>query len=189
MMVIISIRRPISHSAHAAARLPMSDPSLETLYRHHHNWLRAVLYRRSGCSELAADLAQDTFARLLRREDDIAAIREPKAFLGRIANGLLANYWRRKAIEQAYLETLQQQPEPVAISPEACYLVVETLYRIDVLLDALPSRVRRAFLMSRLDGMRYVDIAARLVVSERTVRNYIEQAMFHCLKADPGLLP
>ncbi|MBL7250320.1 sigma-70 family RNA polymerase sigma factor [Alloalcanivorax sp. C16-2] len=166
-----------------------SASSVEALYLQHHRWLHAVLYRRSGCSELAADLAHDTFTRLLHRGDNVVAIREPRAFLGRIANGLLANHWRRKAIEQAYQETLLAQPEPVAISPETRYLIVETLYRVDRLLADLKPKVRKAFLLSRLDGLRYVEIARRLQVSERTVRNYMEQAMFHCLKAAPDLLP
>lgn len=45
----------------------MPPQSLETLYADHHGWLRGWLGRRLGNSSDAADLAQDTFLRLLRR--------------------------------------------------------------------------------------------------------------------------
>ncbi len=47
--------------------------------------------------------------------------------------------------------------------------------------DGLQAQVRRAFLLSQLDGLGYRDIAERLEVSERTVKRYMAQAYEHCL--------
>ncbi|MNJ69247.1 putative RNA polymerase sigma factor FecI [compost metagenome] len=49
------------------------------------------------------------------------------------------------------------------------------------MLDRLPHKARRAFLMSQLQGMTYAAIAAELEVSERMVKKYMAQAMLHCL--------
>ncbi len=163
------------------------EPSLDTLYVDHHGWLHRLLYHRVGCTETAADLAQDAFLRLLVRDEDVRRIREPRAYLRRIADGLLANHWRRRDIEQAYLDALRLQPEGVSPSPEQHHLVIETLLHIDKVLRGLPARVRRAFLLSRLDGVRYGEIAMTLGVSERMVKKYIAQAMLHCLRAAESL--
>jgi RNA polymerase sigma-70 factor (ECF subfamily) len=93
----------------------------------------------------------------------------------------LINHWRRRQIEQAYLDALALQPEPVAPSPESQALIVETLLQVDAMLAQLPAKVRSAFLMSQLQGMTYAAIAIELGVSERMVKKYMAQAMLHCL--------
>ena len=154
---------------------------LHQFYAEHHGWLNGWLCRQLGCSQRAADLAQDTFVRVLSKDQDMAAIREPRAYLHTIAKGLLINHWRRRQIEQAYLDALALQPEPVVASPESQLLIVETLLRIDAMLSRLPARVRSAFLMAQLHGMSYAAIAVELEVSERMVKKYMAQAMLHCL--------
>ena len=69
----------------------------------------------------------------------------------------------------------------LAISPEERQIILDTLLAIDALLNTLPFKVRRAFLLSRLDGLSYREIAAELGVSERMVKKYMAQAMLHCL--------
>lgn len=153
------------------------------LYVAHHGWLNGWLRRQLDCSQNAADLAQDTFVRVLAKDLDVALLREPRAYLHTIARGLLFNHWRRRQLAQAYLDALALQPEPLAPSPEAQALVVETLLQVDALLHRLPPRVRHAFLLSQLDGLTYREIAERLAVSERMIKKYMAQAMLHCLTA------
>ncbi|MBB2896284.1 sigma-70 family RNA polymerase sigma factor [Pseudomonas sp. AS2.8] len=155
---------------------------IRTLYLDHHGWLRERLQRRLGCLGQAADLAQDTFVRLLAREGELERLREPRAFLATVAQGLLANHWRRQALERAYLEALAARPQAVQPSPEAQALILETLTELDALLDCLPGRVRQAFLLAQLEGLTYAVIAERLGVSERMVKKYMAQAMLHCLE-------
>ncbi|MCG6541428.1 sigma-70 family RNA polymerase sigma factor [Pseudomonas sp. KSR10] len=151
------------------------------LYVDHQGWLNGWLRRQLGCSQKAADLAQDTFVRVLSKDHGLEPIREPRAYLHTIAKGLLINHWRRKQIEQAYLDALALQPEAVMPSPESQALIVETLMQVDTMLTRLPYKVRRAFLLSQLHGLTYAAIAVELDVSERMVKKYMAQAMLHCL--------
>lgn len=48
---------------------------------------------------------------------------------------------------------------------------------------------RAAFLLAHLEGYTYLEIAARLKVSERMVKKYMAQAMLHCLTAGPASVP
>src|SRR5256885_4918507 len=103
----------------------------------HHGWLQGWLRRRLGNGADAADLAQDTFVRILGVRD-LAGVQEPRAYLTTVAKGVLVNWYKRQALERAYLEALAALPEPVAPSPEQRALVLETLHEIDAMLDALP---------------------------------------------------
>ena len=66
-------------------------------------------------------------------------------------------------------------------SPEERLMVVQTLQRIDAMLDGLPGVVRSAFLMAHIDDLAYADIAQRLGVSERSVKRYMVQALEQCI--------
>ncbi|MDF3860888.1 sigma-70 family RNA polymerase sigma factor [Achromobacter denitrificans] len=154
----------------------------ETLYAEHHSWLAGWLRHRMGGEDVAADLAQDTFLRVLTSRE-LPLLLEPRAFLATIARRLMANHYRREAIECAYLEILATLPEARMPSPEDRRLVLEALCAIDRALDALPAKAREAFLLAQLEGMKYEDIAARLGVTTRTVGNYMVRAVQACFFA------
>jgi RNA polymerase sigma-70 factor (ECF subfamily) len=158
-----------------------SPPDIvDTLYSSHHGWLHNWLWRKLGCSDGAADLAHDTFLRLLKARPP-EPLREPRAYLSTIANGLLVNHWRRLAVERAYLEALAVQEHDVAPSPETHALAIEALMQVDQMLGRLPLKARTAFLLSQVEGLTYAAIAEQLEVSERMVKKYMAQAMLQCL--------
>ncbi|WP_131108970.1 RNA polymerase sigma factor [Pseudomonas sp. Sample_10] len=149
------------------------------LYRDHRGWLLAWLRRNVACPQRAEDLSQDTFVRLLGREE-LKEPREPRAFLVAIAKGLLFDYFRRAALEQAYLTELMLIPEAEQPSVEEQQMILEDLKNIDRLLGKLSSKARAAFLYNRLDGLSHAQIAERLGVSVSRVRQYLTQGLRQC---------
>ncbi|BFT59972.1 RNA polymerase sigma factor [Pseudomonas moorei] len=132
-----------------------------------------------ACPQRAEDLSQDTFLRLLGREQ-LTAPREPRAFLVAIAKGLLFDHFRRAALEQAYLTELMLIPEAEQPSVEEQQMILEDLKNIDRLLGKLSSKARAAFLYNRLDGLGHAQIAERLGVSVPRVRQYLAQGIRQC---------
>ena len=159
---------------------PVIEHQIHTLYSDHSPWLRDWLRRRLGCPEQAADLAQDTFVRLLRQREKLAALRQPRAYLSAIARGLVIDHWRRRELEQVWLETLAALPAAQAPSPDVSWSCLEALIEIDRMLDALQPAVRNAFLWARLEGLSCPQIAARLGVSLATAERYVAKALRHC---------
>lgn len=152
---------------------------IATLYTEHHGWLQSWLRKKLGDAHQASDLAQDTFVRLLSR-DDLVEAREPRAFLTTVAQRVLFNHYRRQQLERAYLDALAQAPANFAQSPEERAILLETLVEIDQMLDGLPAAVKRAFLLSQLDGMPQADIAQELGISISTVKRYLVKAGMQC---------
>ena len=161
---------------------------VQTIYREHNDWLLGWLGKKTECPELAQDLAQDTFVRVLKKAGRGERVGKPRVFLVQVARGLLIDHWRRREIEQACLQALAARPEALAISPEERQIILDTLLAIDAMLNTLPLKVRRAFLLSRLDGLSYKQIAAQLGVSERMVKKYMARAMLHCLTLKESLI-
>lgn len=163
--------------------MPSAQPSqhqlVDALYRDHRGWLLTWLKRNVACPHRAEDLSQDTFIRLLGR-DALDPPREPRAFLVSVAKGLLFDYFRRAALEQAYLTELMLIPQAEQPSLEEQQLILEDLKAIDHLLGKLSSKARAAFLYNRLEGMGHAEIAEKLGVSMSRVRQYLAQGIRQC---------
>lgn len=153
---------------------------LRSLYCEHHGWLFSWLRRKLGCGHDAADVAQDTFVRLLGSRDSLLALREPRAYLVTTAKRLLIDQARRALIEKTYLEALAAQPLPCHPSPEETLQAVQALVQIEAALAGLSERARQAFVLHYLEGWTHAAVAAQLGVSTKSVQKYLVQALVHC---------
>lgn len=166
--------------------MPHQDASfhdtVDTLYRSHHAWLFALLRRKLGDREYAAELAQDTFERVWKA-GATPALDAPRAYLTTVAGRLAINHFRRQALERAYHDTLAHAPEAYSPSPETRLIVIDTLTELWRLVDGMPARMRRIFLMAHLDGQPYAEIAAQLGVSLNIVQKDAIAGLQHCYRA------
>ena len=157
------------------------EPSLvQNLYTSHHRWLYELLRRRLSNAFDAADLAHDTFIRVLKRPQEFQGEVHERSYLATIARGLCIDHWRRRQLEQAWLQALSERPQAAHPSPEQRAIIVETLHEVDAMLQRLPQRVSEAFILAQLHGMPYKLIAEQIGVSERMIKKYLAQAMMHC---------
>lgn len=168
--------------------MPSQPPALQQqvskIYQDHHRWLLGWLRPRVDCRDLAADLVQDVFVRVLSADNaagKLEVVREPRGYLATIARRLVIDHFRRMRLERAWLQALAEQPEAEDISPETRMILLETLCELDAMLAGLGPKVRQAFLLSQLEGMPYKAIAATLEVSVITVNRYIAKALHHCM--------
>lgn len=155
---------------------------LERMFVDDRPWLMGRLYMRLRNVEDAEDVAGDTFVQLVEMPR-LASVREPRALIITIAKRLVWKLWRRRELEEAWLDSLRAQGEPLAPSPQEQLIILETLQRVDLMLDGLSAKARAAFLYSQLDGLTHKEIAAALGMSASMVRQYIAQALQRCYVA------
>lgn len=160
----------------------MSTSSIESLYKDHHNWLYGWLRNKLGCSHSAADLAHDTYLRVLST-GNVPQADDSRRYLSQIAKGLVIDLYRRRQIEAAYLATISHLPELESPSAEMRHIIIETLLEIDNILLQLPEKVRKAFLLRQFDGLNYRQIAEQLNVSVSSIEKYIARALAACYRA------
>lgn len=166
---------------------PPFQQAIHDLYSDHHGWLFGWLRKKLGCSHNAADLAQDTFMRILASRDALAGMREPRAYLTTTARRLLIDRGRRQQIEDAYLRELALTADALSAagfqSPEQILTTLEALEQIAFVLDGLSEKAHQVFLAYFLDGCSQAEIAQQQGISERMVRKYLTQALLHCNQA------
>lgn len=156
----------------------LSHQETAILYRDHHNWLQGWLRRQMGNTWDAADIAQDTFIRVLTKPS-VSGLREPRAYLTFVARHLMIDFFRRADLERAYLADLATLDEAFHPSAEERLSVLQSLQAMDKMLDGLTPKTRAAWLYSRLDGLTHADIATLLGVSVPRVRQYLANATKH----------
>jgi RNA polymerase sigma-70 factor (ECF subfamily) len=154
---------------------------VDTLYREHHGWLVAWLRKKLNCPYHAADLAHDTFTRVLTLPL-VPDLREPRAYLLTIANRLIINHYHHRRVEDETLRGLALLLEDDANQDAAHIVAVRQLLEqvLLMLIEELDERSRRAFLLSRVDGLTYAEIAREFKVSESRVKQYLVRALAHC---------
>ncbi|MGO4717373.1 RNA polymerase sigma factor [Bradyrhizobium sp. 2TAF24] len=135
------------------------------------------LTRQLGSEELASESLHDTWLRL-HRQDEVGPVRNPPAYLLRIAVNTAMDRLRadgrraRRAEIEAALDVADAAPGP-AREAEA-RLEIEALDRA---MRALPERTRAILLASRLEGLTHQAIAERMGVSRRTVAYELDRAI------------
>ena len=165
------------------APAPSSQEQVRALYANHHGWLHGWLRRRLGDVHHAADLAHDTYLRVLV-SGRTPTEEQARPHLLQIAKGLVIDRHRRQLIEQAYLDAMAVHADAAqAPSPEQRAQAVQALVRIDAALGRLPANVREPFLLSQFDGLTYSEIAQQQGIAVATVRKYMLKAMQACFDA------
>ena len=154
-------------------------PTFEDFYRSQHNRMFHFFRRRSN-REAAPELVQEAFTRMLRR-GAFERIENPQGYLMRIAHNLLierARTWRRKQCMLYPLDEARDAP----LNPEQDWKIESRELRraFRRCLLAMPARTRRVFLMHRLQGKTYREIAKHLGLSDKGVEYHMMRALARC---------
>ena len=141
--------------------------------------VRKQAERQLGCRAAAADLAQSLFLRFWQRAPGPVG-------LGYLLNSArnLAHDQRRAAVRRAEtgLDALADHPADTPAMDDALAARQE-LDVVRAALRALPERARHAFLLNRVHGRTYGEIARALGVSVSTVEKDLMRALAACRAA------
>lgn len=163
----------------------VEDPQQRTelvtrLFREHNEALIRFLALRLRSQQEAKEVAQEAYVRLLKL-DQPGAVGFLRAFLFKTAANLAVDrirheqMARRVARDSKFLEELSAQPTPEKLVTDA-----QELKLVERLIDELPPKCRRAFLLHKVYGLDFADIAKQMGLGERMVRTYVCRAILYC---------
>ena len=142
--------------------------------------IRNYLYFRSGNSDLATDIAQESFMKIWEKRD---SFKDPptKSLLYKIANDLFISRYRKDQIAQNYISN--SKPDNEMESPEDIMQYKELKTRYELALSKLTEKQRVVFLMHRTENYKYSEIAERLNLSVKAVEKRMKNALHHLKEA------
>lgn len=140
--------------------------------------MEALVRRRVGCRATAADLVQDLFLRFWKRPQ--APVEELGSYLLRSARNLAIDHLRGEDSRGRTLSALLPDEDDAQPSLEQA---VEAGAELDLIEDALrqlPARTRHIFLLSRVHGRTYAEIATAMGLSQSAVEKHMMRALDAC---------
>ena len=149
------------------------------------------LSRKLNSTEDAQDIAQNAFIRIQHLTES-GELNNPKAYLYQTASNLAIDKIRRDQLHNKYLQSegSWQQDDTGATNAQSDYCTPERLLaakqdlaQIEQAIQSLPLKCRQAFLLHRVKGRSYSEIANEMSVSVSSVEKYILQALKVCRRA------
>src|SRR5689334_20307784 len=153
------------------------DGAFDALFRAHYpdlvGFAESILRERAA----AEDVAQEVMLELWRRRDEIRPETSLRAYLFRATRNRALNQIRHERVAaRLEPEIVNSRPES---APAADHATVETELRqaVDRAIRSLPERCREVFELSRVEGLKYAEIAAVLDISVKTVEAQMGKAL------------
>lgn len=166
---------------------------LERYYQELLNFCSRTLRNRDA----AADIVQESYARVLAVQHSGQAVPEPRALLYRTARNLQIDQYRRSEVRgetwhaatdaEASAAELDSLMAPQATEPEEAASSAQGVNALLAAIDALPVRCREAFILHKFDGLPHSEVAERMGISRKMVEQHIKLAMEACRRCRDGL--
>ncbi|EDM38028.1 RNA polymerase ECF-type sigma factor [Pedobacter sp. BAL39] len=144
-----------------------------TLYRNYSSRLFAKINHLVNDDEIAKELLQDVFMKLWSQREKLDPTKSIKSFLFTIAVNLVYDHFRKLAKDKKYARSILQTAVDYYSHTEEEMHSKESLQLIRQAIDQLPPQRRQIFLMCKIDGKSYEQVANQLSISPSTVRDHI----------------
>ncbi len=141
----------------------------------HAKALRNFIYYKYGDEDSAADITQESFIKLWQNCKEVP-LEKAKSYLYTIANNLSLNVVKHKKVVLNF-EKNSVQNETNFETPDFIIEENEFEKQLNDAINQLTEAQRIAFLMSRIDGKKYSEIAEELGISVKAVEKRIHQAL------------
>jgi RNA polymerase sigma-70 factor (ECF subfamily) len=144
----------------------LTKEEFKVLFDSYFDSVRSYLFYRGAEKEQASDLAQDVFMRIWEKQLDI----DPKTalrLLYKMAGDMFISRYRRQTLEMNYRTTLKY--DDVDFSPEDELRYKQLFENYTKALGELSEKQRIVFMMARMEGLKYYEIAERLDLSVKAV--------------------
>lgn len=152
---------------------------LKSAYLLHSPDLARYVRRRVNDSNAVSDVVHDAFVRMA--EQPSTKVNDVRSYLYRIARNLLLDQKKQDVRRQTF-----------AVPPEALFDVADEtpspedatdarlrLEYLQKLIGELPFKTQQIFVLNRVDGLNYAEVARHLGISESSVQKHLATAVLH----------
>ena len=136
-----------------------------------------LIYRLVRNVDDAQDLVQETFIKVLQRQDQLKEMDKAGHWLSRIASNTAIDFLRRNGrVNFSDIEQLPEHYTSHTDHPEKLALALESRGVLEAALGVLTERERAALVLRDVEDLPAEEVAAVLQCSKATVRSHIANA-------------
>lgn len=157
-------------------RIKAGDKSaFDALFRLYYQDLCRFAIFLSCNTEDAEEIVQDVFYRLWIKRQNIEIKISAKAYLFTAVRNSVYNIHKHEKIKKRYIE--ESKLDNTDANAEELDINEDIYKRIDSVIDQMPEKRREVFKLSKVEGLKYKEIAEKLNISIKTVENHMGEAL------------
>lgn len=147
------------------------------IYERHWQRMAEYVLRVIKSQDEAQDIVQEIFVSIWRRRETIEIKGSLVAYLLKSARNLSLKYIEKNLHKENFYHSLSTHLADVQLLKLTPIEVKEMEEQLERAIDALPSKMREVFRLSRFENKSYKEIAAELGIAETTVKKQINNAL------------
>ena len=141
---------------------------------HQQVYNQALYYLQSP--ERASDATQEVFLKLWAKRNVLAEVKDLKSFIFILARNIIISDLRKKVFVQYLDEEASLLQEDTSL-PDKQLSFKEAMQIVQEAIDHLSPQQKKAYTLSRTEGLSYAEIAKQMDLSPETVKTHIKQAL------------
>ncbi|WP_163377931.1 RNA polymerase sigma-70 factor [Cyclobacterium sp. SYSU L10401] len=156
----------------------LDEVVFEAQFKNYFGPLHAYAQALLKDGEAANEIVQTVFLKLWEKREDLKISISLKAYLYKCVYYDCLNYIKHEKVKKKHFE-LNRYEMANTKSVDASFSVEdqEMQSKLNHALDHLPEKCRRVFLLSRMEELKYKEIALRLGLSVKTVEAHMGKAL------------
>lgn len=153
-----------------------NERAFEKLYRLYSVRILKKLIRLVKQEDIAVELLQDIFLKLWEKRESLNAEQSLRSYLFRIAENKVTDLFRRAAYDKKLLAHL------ISVSTELCHTTEDIIdlkdgeLLLQQAINSLPPQRQKIFILCKIEGKSYEEVAALLGISAGTVNDHMVKA-------------
>jgi len=147
------------------------------IYERYFDVLYLHAYHRLRDKDEAKDLVQELFSHLWSHRETLTLTSNLSNYLYTSVRNRVLNILAHKYVEDKFLSSLQHTESKIEAITDHLARERQLAMIIEKEIQSLPPKMRHVFELSRKANLSYKEIAARLELSEQSVRSHVKGAL------------
>lgn len=152
-----------------------NETAFKQVFEYYYPKVKTFLEQFISDADEAMDLAQNIFIKIWLQRSNLTEIRSFGAFLYTMTRNAAIDYGRTHKIKIPLTEVELKGKDDYETESE--FYAKEVEAQVAHMIRKMPQKRRRVFIMSRLEGRSYTEIAYIMNISKKTVENHINLAL------------
>jgi RNA polymerase sigma-70 factor (ECF subfamily) len=156
-----------------------NQEAFRQLFDNYRNKIFSISWKITGSQSAAEDVVQEIFIKIWLKKESLLKVENFDAYLNRMVRNHIFNCLRKIANEKSLIQKLEEKPiqQNNDCLEKVAYHELESIVQNAVKL--LPPQQKRVYYFSRIEGLKYDEIAEKMGISASTVKGHITGALNH----------
>ncbi len=151
-----------------------NEKAFKIMFDRYYKKVFAYMVTISKDSNLAADIAQQTFIALWETKHKLNSDKAPKSYLFKIAYNRYVDFCRKAKRERTFITEFKHLSLQQLVDNEND--LEQKLKKLKRIIDALPKRCQEILKLNKVEGLKYKEIAEHFNISQKTVESQMRIA-------------